>query len=94
MKRFLNALLCTALLIALPTTTVQAGTSLHNRLPADAIAYLRVVGPGGFSGAPAETPLGEAISASGDDQLLEQIANGLLAELTQDQQARLDGAWL
>ena len=98
MKRLLNALLYSALLVALPAAAAPAienpGSTLHDSLPADAIAYLRVVGPGGFSGAPAETPLGEAIAANGNDQLLDQIANGLLAELTQDPKARLDGAWL
>ena len=94
MKHTLNALLCAALLIALPTTAVRAATSLHAMLPANAIAYLRVVGPDGFSGAAADTPLGQALSADGNDALLAQIANGLLAELTQDPQARLDGAWL
>ena len=95
MKRLLTALLYSTLLVTLPAAAQPpVSSSLHDNLPADAIAYLRVVGPGGFNGAPADTPLGKAMAAKNNTTVIEDITHNLLAELTQDPEARLDGAWL
>lgn len=72
MARLLNTLLVVTLLTA--STAHAATAALHDMLPTDAIAYLRVVGPGGFSGAAAETPLGDAIAAADNGAVLEQVA--------------------
>ena len=89
MNRFLLSVL-----LSVSVATVHAAETLHSMLPADAVAYLRIVGPDGFSGAAPGTPLARAVSGDGNAHEVGDIAAGLLKGLEANEPARAQAPWL
>ncbi len=83
--------LFTVLLFALLPTAIQAGGSLRAVLPADTVAYLRLIGAGEFNGAAPDSPLYRAFAAA---TLEPSIGKALLKDLAQDPPARQEAPWL
>lgn len=83
-----------SILLVLAASVAVADDSLRAALPSNTLAYLRIVGPDGFSGAPPGSRLDQALTGTSAEDPLALIREGLLADLTADPTARDQGALL
>ena len=90
----LRSTLLALMLLLIPLASAQAVNSLHDALPADAIAYLRLAGDGNFVGPAPGTPLYDAVMREPLAKRSHHMMAAVSGQLAGDPKLRTAAPWL
>ena len=90
----LRSALAVLLLVSIPLAPAQAIDSLHDALPADAIAYLRLAGNGDFVGPAPGTALYQAVTREPLAERSHHMMAAVAGQLADDPDLRAAAPWL